>query len=366
MMTDWKWMTTAALAATIFASGCGQIDEDAAACDAARDHIQACFPDREAKVPDSCSADSAEPILAADCDTLAAQASDGAADGFCNPFFWWSCSSSGGGSDTEPEPTGYTFNLGVNVCESDLCVEDLFGENDRGAECGKVTLETADGDVLATDYINEYLTWGGVQGTGSGFDNLDLPAGEYTARLWRRDGELATNVDGDPAEISVSLLDDGSVETSHYGNFKLLKTEADAVRACSDAIGSLTSTCDGEPMSKDDTAWSWVVRIDGENSEGTYENIKRSHFYFEAQTHQFGFPRVRPGTYTLTYIEIDVWSSWARDEYRNSKYEDYLELIDDYATGREFTQTIEITEADIAAGEHVGLTAVELESEVCL
>ena len=359
-MTKWMFAVTAA-SLTI---GCAAVDEDAAACEEARQHVQACFPDQEAKVPDSCDATSAEALLDKDCDTLAAQASDGAADGFCNPFLWWTCT--GGGGSSEPEPTGYTVDLEVNICQSELCVEDLFGENKHGAECGKVTLEDADGDVVATDYINEYLTWGGVHGTGDGFDNLDLPPGDYTARLWRRDGSQALDVDGEPAEMVVSLLEGGGVETSSYGAFKILQTEADAVRACSDVVGTLASTCGGEGMSKEDTEWGWVVRIDGVNSEGTYENLKRSLFYYESQAHNYSFPRVRAGSYTLTYIELDVWSSWARDEYRNSKYEDYLELVDRYATGREFTTEVEITPEEIAAGERVALPHVDLESAVCL
>ena len=361
---------TAALTSTmaLFTIACGEPasqGSDDAACDEARAHVQACFPEQEARVPEGCDADQAEDILAQDCDALVAdaRASEGKADGTCNPFFWWLCTS-GGGSDRE-ETTGYTFNLGVNVCQSELCVEDLFGEITSGAECGKITLHDADGNVVATDYINDHLTWGGVQGTGTGFENLEVDPGEYTARLWRRDGELATTVESEPAEIQITLSEGGGVDKS-ASNFRILATEADAVRACSDVQGSIATTCDSEPVEKEDAEWTWIMKIEGSNAEGTYENLKRSGFVYSLQTHSFLFPKVRPGTYRLTFIEVDVWSSYARDNYRNSKYEDYLELIDRYETGLEYTETIEITEEDVANGETVLLPHFDLESQICL
>ena len=368
---DLKHSSTVAFTTTmaLFAVACGEPAEqgnaDAVACDDARAHVQACFPEQEARVPEGCDAAQAEEILAQDCDALGAeaQASEGKADGYCNPFFWWLCTS-GGGSERE-EVEGYTFNLGINVCQSETCVEDLFGEITSGAECGKITLHDAAGNVVATDYINDYLTWGGVQNTGEGFKNLDLEPGDYTARLWRRDGELATTVESEPAEIEISLLEDGGVEKS-ASNFRILASEADAVRACSDLQGSIATTCDGEPVEKEDAEWTWIMKIEGSNSEGTYENLKRSGFVYSLQTHSFLFPRVRPGSYRLTFIEVDVWSSYARDEYRNSKYEDYLELVERYETGLQYTETIEITEEDIAAGEVVMLPHVDLDSQLCL
>ncbi len=350
----------------VASAACGEV-EPSATCEDARDHIQACFPGQEARVPDSCDAELAADVVAQDCDEL--EASAGAAakgDGFCNPFFWWLCTGdSGSTSDPEPARGAYTFHLGVNVCETELCVEDLFGEIRWGAECGKVTLHDESGDVVATDYINDALTWGGVQGTGTGFTDLDLPEGNYTARLWRRDGEPATNVDGGPAELRVSLMGGGAVDLD-TDDFRILKSEAEAVRACADVGGSLASSCDGEPQSEEDAEWSWIMRLEGTNQEGTYENLKRSRFVFNAQSHRYMFPKVRAGEYKLTFIEVDVWSSWARDDFRNAEYDDYLELVDRFATGVEFTETVTITEDDIARGEFVNLFHVDLESQVCL
>jgi len=347
------------------ASACGSVETSPATCEDARDHIQQCFPDQLARLPDACDAQLAADVTSQSCGEL--EASAGAAakgDGFCNPFFWWLCSSSGGGSSTS-EPTGYSFNFGVNVCESELCVEDLFGEVRWGADCGKITLHDADGNVVATDYVNDRLTWGGIQDTGAGFNNLDLPAGEYFAQLWRRDGEPASNVDGELAQINVTLNESGGVDRE-TDDFRILRTEAEAVRACADVGGSLVSTCDGEVESKEDTEWNWMIKIEGQNAEGRYENIKRSRFVFQADSHRYLFPKVRPGNYTLTFIETDVWSSWKRDDFRNSKYEDYLELVDRYATGNAFTETVEITEADVARGDFVNIFHVDLDSQICL
>jgi hypothetical protein len=354
------------------AAACGNVEPATATCDDARAHMEACFPERDARVPDSCDADMAADITAQSCGEL--EASAGAAakgDGFCNPFFWWLCTSSGGsdtGGSTDREPArtgGYSFGFGINVCQSELCVEDLFGEIRWGAECGEITLHDADGNVLATDYINDELSWGGVQDTGAGFRNLDLVPGEYYAQLNRRDGTPALDVKGELARIGVTVTDAGSLDLEAR-DFRILTSEAEAVRACSDVGGGLTSSCDGEPQSKEDASWSWLVKIEGENEAGRYENIKRSRFVFDAGTHRYLFPRVRPGNYTVTFIEIDVWSSWTRDDYRNSKYEDYLELVDRYATGLEFTETVEITEEDVARGEFVNIFHVDLESQVCL
>lgn len=352
------------LAALTFV-GCGETASESSACEEARAHVQACFPSQDARTPDTCSESDADEILSQDCDTLAASArSAEMADGFCNPFFWWTCT--GGSSSTREEPEGYTFQLGINVCESELCVEDLFGEIRWGAECGKIVLEDDRGDVVAVDYINEYLRpWGGEQNTGGGFNNLELEPGSYTARLLRRDGSVARGVDGDEAAIAIDLLSDGGVERSAR-DFRILKTEAEAVRACSGVQGTLSSTCGGEAMDDDDTEWGWFIEIEGINSEGTYRNMKRSRFVYSVQDHSYLFPRVRAGEYTVTFHELDVWSSWARRDNNNAKYEDYLKLLDRYSTGRTFTQNIEITHEDIAAAEYVNIFHVDLESEVCL
>lgn len=352
-------------AAALSASACGEVETAPATCDDARAHMEVCFPDQEARTPDTCTPEDAEAIVSQSCDELAASAtSAGKGDGFCNPFFWWLCDSSG--SDTEPEqPAGYDFRIGLNVCETELCIEDLFGEIRWGAECGKMTLHDERGDVVAVDYLNDRLISGAIQGTGDGFANIDAPAGDYTVRLWRRDGDQARDLEGAPAELAVTLQPDGGVDLED-DDFRILASEAELVRACSDVGGSVASTCGGELQSKEDTEWSWIVKIEGTNSEGRYENYTRSRFIFNADGHLYSFPRVRPGTYTITFIEVDVWSSWTRDDYLNSKYDDYLELVDRYATGLEFTETVEVTEDDVARSEFVNLFHVDLESQVCL
>lgn len=349
------------IAAICLLGACGTAQQEP--CEAARDHVQACFPEQDARILDSCDEAQAEALLAKDCDALAADAESqaGAADGFCNPFFWWTC---GGGGDTEPDPTGYSFGLNVSICESDLCVEDLFGENESGVECGKMTMHDANGDVVAVDYLDDHLTWGGVMDTGPGFSDLDLPAGDYTVRLWRTDGELAADIDEGTAEITVSLLPDGGVEKSR-SRFRLLATEAESVRACSDVQGTLASTCDGEPMEKEDIEYGWLIGIQGTNAEGSYENLKRNGFVFSLQGHSYLFPKVRAGRYTVTYHEVDV-SSWNRDDLRNAKYDELVEALDRYGTGVAFEQSVDISDSEVAASDVVQLPHVDLESELCL
>ncbi len=354
--------------AIFFVVGCGETTPENSACEDARSHLQACFPDREARIPDSCNESDAEAILEQDCESLEATArSNEMADGFCNPFFWWTCT--GGGSSTdvdEPRTRGYSFQLGLNVCQSELCVEDLFGEIRWGAECGKIVLENERGEVVATDYINEYLRpGGGEQNTGDGFSNLDLEPGSYTARLMRRDGRVATSVEGGEAAIAVELLESGAVDLE-TNDFRILDTEAEAVRACSDVTGTLSSECAGEPMEKEDTEWRWFIEIEGVHSEGTYRNMKRSRFVYNLQDHSYLFPRVRAGEYTITYHELDVWSSWTRSNNNNANYEDYLDIFERFATGRSHSETVVITDEEIAAGEYVHLAHIDLVSEVCL
>ena len=335
----------------------GQVPES---CVVASEHMQRCFPEREAQIPASCTEESAQAILAGSCEQLQAEAaSDSKADSGCSPWFWWLCT--GGGSGAAPtEATGYTFRLDISVCESPLCTINLFGTDRSGAECGRITLEDERGEVVATDYLNDYLASGGVQETGPGFKNLDLPAGEYIAKLWRRDGQLARTTSDDPAEIEVSLLEGGEVETSAR-DFEILKTEAEAIRACSDVVGTLSSTCDGEPMDEEETEWGWVVRLDGLHDAGRYMDLKRASKYYMVDGHQFSFRHVRPGDYLITYIEMDI-PSWSREI--NLDYEEYEELVERYATGNEIVERLEITLDDIAQ-QRVELVEKPLAHQEC-
>lgn len=348
-------------------TACGEADDQgvnaASSCEQAQAHVQACFPNQPSSPVEGCDEAAAKDVLAQDCAQLAssATATEGKADGYCNPFFWWLCTSSG--SSKKAEPAGYTFKLGINVCQSELCVEDLFGENTFGAECGKITLHDADDNIVATDYINAYVPNSGQDKLG-GFKGLDLEPGEYTARLWRRDGQLATDVKANPAQIEVTLGEDGEVETSAR-NFRILTSEADDIRACSDVVGTIATSCDGEALSKEDAEWTWLVRLEGDNAEGSYNSLKRSFFVFDRMSHTYGFARVRPGTYKLTYIELDVWSSYARRSYRNASLEEYEELVERYGTGAELTETVEITAADVAGAKVVEIGHIDLESQVC-
>ncbi len=331
-------------------------DESAQACQQAQEHLQACFPERAAQSPEGCTAESAEQIMAMNCDQLQAEASaDSKADGACNPWYWWLCSGSGGS-----EPEGYTFALNISVCETPLCTVNLFGEDRSGAECGKITLENERGEVVATDYINDYLASGGVQGTGDGFRDLDLPAGNYVAKLWKRDGTQAVTTKDELAQIDVTLDANGEV-TRSASSFEILRTEADLVRACSDVRGSLTSTCSGEQMNDEDTEWGWIIRLDGTNSEGTYMGLKRSRLYYMQDAHSFQFLRVREGDYVISYIEVDV-PSWSRE--LNLTYEEYEELVERYATGNEVVERLEITAQDIEQ-EDVELVTKALDHQEC-
>lgn len=347
----------------VLLGACGPQEEPsqgADSCEEARTHLQGCFPDQEAQTPTTCTEESAKAVLSQSCDELQGAAVDqGKADGFCNPWFWWMCVP---GSSEPEEEEGYSFNLLISVCQSSVCVETLFGENRNGAECGKITLHDSNDQVVATDYINDHLHSGGIQGTGTGFKNLDLPAGEYTAKLWRRDGEQAITTQEEPAEITVTLHDDGDVSKAPF-HFEILQTEADAVRACSDVIGSLSSTCEGEPMDSEETEWGWFVKIEGQNSEGTYEDIRRAFLFHNQPAHSFSFRNVRAGTYTLTYFEMDV-PGFIQRTTNNAKFEDYQEMLDDYATGAQISETIEITEDDIAS-EDLFVSHIDLIHNEC-
>lgn len=349
---------------TLSAACAEQVESNEEICEKATTHVQACFPQETQSGPVSCDPAMAEEMLSSDCDELQAQveAAEGAADGFCNPFFWWMCSSSP--SADEPEVASYSFNLGINVCETSTCVEDLFGEITWGGACGKITLEDANGQIVAVDYVNARLPNGGVHTTGGGFRDLDLSPGEYRARLWRRDGEPAQNVEGVPAELKVVLEENGDV-TRERSNFKILKSEAEAIRACVDGIGTLRSTCEGELQDEETTEWTWIIHIEGTHAEGTYENLNRSRFTYQIGANAFRFPLLRAGDYKVTFHEVDIWSSYTRREMLNADFEDYQELIERYETGLKLESEFALTDEDIAGGESVNVLNVNLESRVC-
>lgn len=332
---------------------------DEALCAQAREHFQACFPDQQAQIPDSCDASSAEQLLSRDCASLESQASSSAGkeDGVCNPWFWWLCSSSPAKRD------GYTFVLEVSVCQSELCTETLFGEDHSGAQCGQVTLEDANGEPVATDYINDLFPSNRDNRFGEDFRELDVPAGVYTAKLWRRDGSQAVTTQGEPAEITVTLEEDGTVRRSPPF-FEILRTEADAIRTCSDLEGTLSSSCDMAPMSDEDTEWGWLVKLEGENAAGTVLDIHRAFFFYEAQAHHYGFRNLRAGDYTLSFVEMDV-PSYARKSAGEWTVSDYEEYIERYATGNVISQAITLTEDEIVASQEIERMHLDLEHMTC-
>lgn len=341
----------------LFATACAEEDNTQDTCAQAQAHVQACFPNQQARLPDGCTEASAQQVLDQSCDDLAneAQAQEGKADGFCNPWFWWTCL----GGSTDTKETTYNFTFRVNVCETETCVIDLFGENNQGADCGLITLENENGEIVAKDYINDHLVSGGVQGTES-FKDLDLPEGEYVAKLWRRDGEQAVTVKGEPAQLGVTLLPEGEAKLESKV-FRILKTEAEDIRACSDITGSLDSTCNMAPMEDEDIEWGWIVELKGTNGEGTYHDYKRGFAVFNQPNHLFSFRNVRAGEYAIIYHEVDI-PSWRRKN--NRKFEDYQELVERYGTGNGLSQTLTITDEDIR-NKTVFLENVDLDHQDC-
>jgi hypothetical protein len=321
-----------------------QTQDTAALCDAAAEHVRGCFPGDAISVPEDCTAESAQATLDTACEAMAA---DGKADGFCNPWLWWTCT--GGGSDDGGASDGTRdFWANVNVCSDDFC-QYIFGD----ASCSLVTVEDLDGNEIARAHAN---TSGGVR-----FEGVDIANGEYVAKLWRRDGEVAENTPGaatsfiplserEPAEIPFTVTDDSVSRIRFY----VMPDEAEAVRRCAKNLtGEIEALCEGGPTPEDDIEWSWFARLRGETEAGEEVDTIR------AYNGRYWFSRLLPGTYTVEFLEMDI-PSWQEEP--NIDYDEYVER---YHTGRTLAHPDELVVTLDDVGAELSMDTVIVEAEEC-
>jgi hypothetical protein len=310
----------------------GQDAETQQLCEDATDHVQSCFPDQSVRQPEECTAESAERTLAQSCEEL--ESSDGKADSWCNPWLWWTC-----GSSSTTDTT--TIKVYVEACHSDVC-----GTVSGASSCALMVLADAEGEEVARAYTNRY--------SSATFEDLELESGDYTVSLYRRDGTVAEMMTerefefGRPgrAEATLPVEVDGEGQQLDLRMY-VSRDERESLRRCARADGRLESMCDGEEMEREETEWSWFVEFSGTNDAGEYVDITRPFGVYEVGN-VFSSTDLLPGVYQVTFHEMDIPS------YRRRNNPDYDRLLRYYSTGREISETIEITEDQMATSIDLG------------
>ena len=346
------------LAATSTLVGCvsGEVtrsqnhgDERAAAlCEDADEHIQSCFAD--AQPPTECDADAAREVLGQSCEELESQSTNPKADQICNPYLWWTWGACSG--DAEQNWESRSFWVSVRMCNDDIC-DGVYG----GATCALVTLEDASGEEVARAYTNN--------NSNARFEDVELPAGDYTLRLHHRgaDEELAqvmTSQEGSialsgraEAALPLTVVDGEEIERPH---FYVSREEVSQIKGCSRVRGTVSSTCQGQPMEAAATEWSWLVRVQGENNAGDFVELTRP-LNFQG-VNQFNFLRLMPGIYELSFLEVEI------PEWSQRPNPDYAELADRYATGRAINRELIVT-TDQIPGDVDLEEPFELDHQAC-
>ena len=111
-------------------------------------------------------------------------------------------------------------------------------------------------------------------------------------------------------------------------------------------------------MEKEDVEWGWFVRMEGVTEAGDFIDTTRSFKAFQAEHHAYSIPLVMPGTYRLSFLEMDI-PSWRR---KNNP--DYDSLVRSSATGRTVTEMIEITSDDILS-KQISFDTIKLDHQEC-
>ena len=337
--------THATLLGLLLAVGCDSTpaSSDADVCEEAQAHVDACGVDVE--MPASCEPEAAEAILDADCEDLTAT---GKADG-CNPFFWWTCVGGGGGSSAD-DRTG----VAVKVAECG----DFFGGVDCSVEysagsCIEVVVEDRLGNVVGSDLTS-------VHGSAGIYP---LAPGDYVVKVLTREGDVASMIDGDPLAFDDSETPAQFEVTIEDGEYPVLDVFTkhgvgeSRLQRCADAVVQIEGTCDGsEPLSVDDTEWSWFFTFDRVDS-GEQLDVSRAHVRWvqsiEAQRN-FAYGSDLPaGDYELNVHLMDI-PSW-----RQENNPDYESLLERYSEGVVQTVRFEVTPDDATQTVDLGTLALD-------
>jgi len=308
---------------------------DAALCADASAHVQACLPGEQISTPAACDALVAADVLATSCDELAQQtaSASGKADGFgCSPWTWWLC---GGSSDSGSSSSARSYDFWVSV---ETCYDDFCDAVTGGSTCARVTLETPEGEVVATANTN---TRSNVR-----FEGVSVEDGEYVVRLWTSSGELAQQMDYTAGSLTMndrvgaeqSLFLEGGDEPRRV-RFYVDQEMQEQLAGCARVGGVVESTCEGATMEADDIEWGWFVRLEGFNDAGEYTQLTRP--FATRGINQFHFGQVMPGTYTVSFVEMDI------PEFARRNNPDYARLERLYATHREFAAHLAAARGDI-------------------
>lgn len=324
-------------------------------CDQAVEHVQNCFPDREFSQTDQCTEESARNALDKSCEEL--EADNSKSDHYC-AYSWWTCNSSdsddGDSDDSYGRLKERDIWVTVRTCNSNTC-DSVSG----GFACSKVTIEDNQGNVVASGHAGSH---NGYRSSGVFFEDVDLGAGTYTVKLYRRDGQLGTiMVEDGPYDYGRSARSEAEVELEieryereYNVRMYVPHEQRDEYQRCARLQGTVSSTCNGEPMSDEETEWSWLIQFTGEAEDGAYVKITRP-FSIRGEN-RFG-AMLLPGDYDITFYEMDIPS------YKRENNPDYEGLLRYYDTGHSFDESVTVN--DSAMTETVDLGRYELDHQDC-
>lgn len=328
-----KFLGRAAIGMVVF-GGCATTVESVSTCEEAEMHFEACGLSEELAFPQTCDPAGAQKLLATDCDELIeVPKGDG-----CNPFLWWTCFS-GGSSERE-------VWLRAKECGRS------FGGVDCGIEmsvggCALMTVESASGEEVAREHTNS-----------GGNILVELEDGDYTLKLWTRDGDLAPMISGDPfspneaegpAAIRFSV---GSGERNDVTIWTKPQTGEEMLGRCADARGELAGSCDGQPLDGEEVEWSWFVTFDrSEGGDTVRAAITRP--FRNQSVNRVSVRDLPVGEYRVNVHAMDI-PSWAR---RNNP--DYEDLLSRFGEGVVSSEALKVRADDVQST--ISLDTIEVD-----
>lgn len=271
----------------VLVSACAADSGDPCADAAAK--LAVCFPAQAAIAP-TCDADTADVIAASSCDELSAR--DGKADSWTCTWMPWLCASGGGSGGTS---SGRTIEVSVLECGGG---PDALCPYVQSAACGLVTLHDDGGDEIARGYSS-----GGGRFTFAG-----VPAGDYTVKVRKRDGALAKMMASEYSSATESAVLPISVDGGEapWARFNLIGGSAALITQCANLEGGLTVTDgSGTEVDRHDVEWEWLVELEAEGE--VIERTRPLFIYDETSpTNVLGFDLLRPGTYTVRFVRMNI------------------------------------------------------------
>lgn len=269
----------------------GDTSEDL--CQRAQAHVSACFPDEEIAAQSSCTQESATALLAESCDDLARQSASSKADGSCSPlFFWRKC------------------NKGLDIKMLAACHDGRCDWSDGvhySNECFQYEVRDAQGNVVAADRSR----------SGESLLTADLPDGEYSVVVVRRDGADARPlVDASNADTFNPLaglpsydivLPTFTVQGGKRDKNEMWLVFDDAemgqLRQCGTLSPKVQMICGGEVQQSTDGQYDWYMTIEPVSADAFVGEANRNAPIYTLSSTSEGYLRER----FAETMNLDVW-----------------------------------------------------------